>query len=63
MLIKTNLLISAEQNEEIDRSMRSRLRQSMKYLNCSTPGLEKKVEERTGELNKSNMELAEALHD
>ncbi len=58
--IKTNLLISAEQNEEIDRSMRL-LEAKHEELESLNLGLEKKVEERTGELNKSNMELAEAL--
>ena len=58
--IKTNLLISAEQNEEIDRSMRL-LEAKHEELELLNLGLEKKVEERTGELNKSNMELAEAL--
>ncbi|MBI5180831.1 MAG: HAMP domain-containing histidine kinase [Nitrospirae bacterium] len=58
--IKTNLLISAEQNEEIDRSMRL-LEAKHEELELLNLGLEKKVEERTGELNKSNLELAEAL--
>ncbi|MEK6682141.1 MAG: HAMP domain-containing sensor histidine kinase [Nitrospirota bacterium] len=58
--IKTNHLISAEQNEEIDRSMRL-LEAKHEELELLNLGLEKKVEERTGELNKSNMELAEAL--
>jgi signal transduction histidine kinase len=58
--IKANLLISAEQNEEIDRSMRL-LEAKYEELESLNLGLEKKVEERTGELNKSNLELAEAL--
>lgn len=58
--IKANLLISAEQNEEIDRSMRL-LEAKYEELESLNLGLEKKVEERTGELNKSNFELAEAL--
>lgn len=58
--IKTNHLISAEQNEEIDRSMRL-LEAKHEELELLNRSLEHKVEERTEELNNSNVELEATL--
>jgi PAS domain S-box-containing protein len=58
--IKTNLLINAEQNEEIDKSMKL-LEAKYEELELLNRSLEQKVEERTEELNNSNIELEATL--
>ncbi|MBI5044165.1 MAG: PAS domain-containing protein [Nitrospirae bacterium] len=58
--IKTNLVINAEQNEEIDRSMKL-LEAKYEELELLNRSLEQKVEERTEELNNSKEELETTL--
>lgn len=58
--IKTNLAINAEQNEEIDRSMKL-LEAKYEELELLNRSLEQKVEERTEELINSNIELEASL--